>query len=154
MLFNVGPTPWGTFQPQAVEYLRKVGGWLKVNGEAIYGTRPWLVYGENFARETITIKASDKPDEVKDETAKGTEPDIRFTCKPGVLYVIARSWKKPRVTVQDLLLTPEQQITGVELLGYSGKIDYTLRGNGIDMALPEKYHPEVPLYVYKLTLSE
>ncbi len=154
LLLNVGPTPWGTFQPMAVDYLRQVGGWLKVNGEAVYGTRPWLVYGEAATREKITIQASDKPDEVKDETAKGTEPDIRFTSKPGVLYVIARSWKNPRVTVQDLLLTPEQQIQKVELLGYSGTIDYALQGHGIDMELPAKYRPEIPLYVYKLTLSE
>ena len=154
LLFNVGPTPRGTFQPKAVEYLARVGGWLKVNGEAVYGTRPWLVYGESFAPETVDIQVSDKPDEVKDETAKGTEPDIRFTSKPGVLYVIARSWKEPRVQVQDLLLAPEQQVTGVTLLGYKGKIDYARQGNGIEMALPAKFRPEIPLYVYKLTLSE
>ena len=92
--------------------------------------------------------------DAKDETAKDTEPDIRFTCKPGVLYIMARSWKEPWVRVQDLLLTPEQKITGIELLGYSGKIDYTLQGNGIEMSLPSDYRPEIPLYVYKLTLSE
>ena len=112
------------------------------------------MYGEAAAREQITIQASDKPDEVKDETAKGTEPDIRFTSKPGVLYVIARSWKDPWVRVNDLLLTPEQRIQKVELLGYSGPIDYAMQGNGIEMELPEKYRPEIPLYVYKLTLNE
>ncbi len=37
-LLNVGPTPEGTIQPEFQERLRAMGAWLKVNGEAIYGT--------------------------------------------------------------------------------------------------------------------
>lgn len=154
LLFNVGPTPWGTFPTGTVERLDSVGGWLRTNGEAIYGTQPWRVFGESFTRERVVMQAGDKPDEMRDETAKGTEPDIRFTTKPGVLYVIARSWKDARVRVQDLLLTPEEKVSDVKLLGYDKPVQWTQTQQGIDMELPQGFRPEVPLYVYRLTLTE
>ena len=49
-LLNIGPMPDGRIQPEHVERLEKVGAWLKVHGESIYGTRggpiaprPWGV---------------------------------------------------------------------------------------------------------------
>lgn len=39
-LLNIGPRPDGTIQPEFVERLKRIGAWLKVNGEAIYGTEP------------------------------------------------------------------------------------------------------------------
>ncbi len=54
--------------------------------------------------------------------------------------------------VQDLLLTPHESVKRVSLLGYKGKIDWKMDGNGIEMSLPGKFRPEVPVYVYKLEL--
>lgn len=42
LLMNVGPTSQGTIDTIFEERLRQVGLWLKVNGEGIYGSRPWL----------------------------------------------------------------------------------------------------------------
>jgi alpha-L-fucosidase len=46
LLLNIGPGPDGTWHPDAYERLRRIGEWMKVNGEAIYGTRPVAPYKE------------------------------------------------------------------------------------------------------------
>ena len=42
-LINIGPKADGTLVPEQVERLRAMGDWLKINGDAIYGTRYWKV---------------------------------------------------------------------------------------------------------------
>ena len=60
-LLNVGPTPDGQFPPDgASQRLKEIGDWMKVNGEAIYGTRPVAPYKEGqvvFTRKGQTIYA-------------------------------------------------------------------------------------------------
>ena len=46
LLLNVGPKSDGTIPEQARTILLEMGAWLRTNGEAIYGSRPWLLYGE------------------------------------------------------------------------------------------------------------
>lgn len=155
LLLNVGPTGLGEFTPMATERLATIGSWMKINGEAIYGTEPWRVYGESFTPEKISTTATDNlaPDAIKDETAKGTEPDIRFSTKGNTVYIFARSWKGDKVRINDLYLTPEESIKSITLLGYKGKINYAKQGNGLELDLPSKYRPEVPVYVYKVELQ-
>jgi alpha-L-fucosidase len=81
LLLNVGPRADGTIPDEVQKILAEVGAWLKVNGEAIYGTRPWTVYGEGPTK--ITGGAFHDTD-----TAAYTAEDFRFTTKDGVLYAI------------------------------------------------------------------
>jgi alpha-L-fucosidase len=45
-LLNIGPGPDGELDPNAYQRLKEISSWIKVNGEAIYGTRMYKVFGE------------------------------------------------------------------------------------------------------------
>ncbi len=85
LLLNIGPKSDGTIPEQVQQVLLGVGGWLGVNGEAIYGTRPWRIYGEG---PTKAAAGAFHDTDVTNYTAE----DFRFTTKGGALYVIGLSW--------------------------------------------------------------
>jgi alpha-L-fucosidase len=65
-LLNIGPTPEGTIQPEFVERLEAIGAWLKVNGEAIYGTTfgplQDVAWGRSTAKgKTVYLFVFDQP---------------------------------------------------------------------------------------------
>lgn len=80
-LLNIGPKPDGTIPEYEVEVLKKIGEWLKTNGEAIYQTRPWKIYGEG---------PTEIPEGAFTDTKreKFTGKDIRFTTKEDTIYAI------------------------------------------------------------------
>lgn len=155
LLLNIPPNDKGIFLPQGIDRMKAIGRWMQTNGEAIYGTEPWHVFGETFVPVKTVASGTDQqnPDATKDETAKGTEADIRFTSKGNTLYVFARSWQNDQVEVKDLMLTSEQKIKKITLLGSKSTIRYEQQGHGIKMSLPKEYRPEIPVYVYKLELE-
>lgn len=155
MLLNVGPTAQGTFPQPAIERLAAIGGWMRVNGEAIYGTQPWRIYGENPVEEKIQAKIDKEfPDQAKDATSKSTEPDIRFTTKADTLYVIARSWSDPRVVVRNLSLERGESVKSVTLLGCTEPLKYTAKGQSLTLTRPTSYTSTLPLYTFKVELQK
>jgi alpha-L-fucosidase len=111
LLLNVGPKADGTFTAEAQEMLCALGDWLKVNGEAIYGTRPWLVFGEGPTR-TGGGGFSENRD------AAFTPRDIRFTAKAEALYAIALGWPGKEFKIQAARVESATPAARVELLGY------------------------------------
>ena len=86
LLLNIGPKPDGTI-PDEVKAGAAGGGWMadKVNGEAIYGTRPWTVFGEG---PTKVVGGAFHDTDTKAYTAQ----DWRFTTKGGVIYATELAW--------------------------------------------------------------
>ena len=78
LLLNIGPRPDGRITEEQQDVLRKIGGWLKVNGEAIYGTRPWIVATEGTQVGTSGAFTDN-------EESAYTAQDIRFTKKGDAL---------------------------------------------------------------------
>jgi alpha-L-fucosidase len=58
MLMNIGPTSYGTIAPIYEERLRQMGKWLKVNGEAVYGSRAWDVAQKDTINDEIWLASS------------------------------------------------------------------------------------------------
>jgi alpha-L-fucosidase len=81
-LLSAGPKADGTIPDEAKECLLGIGEWLRVNGEAIYGTSAWTSHGEGPA----TLKTDKKYN--NEENLQYTGEDIRFTVKDNTLYAI------------------------------------------------------------------
>ena len=131
LLLNVGPNADGSIPERAEKLLLETGAWLKVNGEAIYGTRPWLVYGEG-----PTHSGGGGFSEGKDKAF--TPRDIRFTTKGDALYAITLGWPEPEFTLHTIRAEPVQGSGQVELLGY-GVVPHRLNAeHQIVINLPAK----------------
>src|SRR5439155_5482629 len=108
--------------------LLEISDWLRINGEAIYGTRPWKVVGEG---PTQVVGGSFN--DTKRQAFTGQ--DIRFTTKGSTLYAIALAWPGEQVVIKSLAGKP---IKSVELLGHRGRLDSKDTPEGVQVKLPAK----------------
>ena len=135
-------------QPDAdeIKIVSEIGAWLKVNGEAIYATRPWKIYGEGPSTTKVEKGQFDGQRDV--QKAPFTAEDIRFTqSKDGrTLYAIVLEIPKDgKVTIKSLAGHSEYwpgQIGGVRLVGSSGwfggtKLKFTRDETGVHVGLQE-----------------
>jgi len=133
LLLNVVLKPDGTLDPEVETMLHQLADWTAINGEAIYNTRPWLLYGEG--------KVQAKGGAFKENMAY-TADDIRFTTKGKTLYAIALGWPTDgKMTIRALAKTADSaqnQIKRVELLGYKGKLKFEQTAEGLVVELPDK----------------
>jgi alpha-L-fucosidase len=133
LLLNVGPKSDGTIPEQAQAILLDMGRWLSVNGEAIYGTRPWTVSGEG-PTQVIGGAFHDTA------TQPYTSQDIRFTKKGDVLYAIALGWPADgKITIRSLAddsTAGVGAVTSVQLLGSGTKLKWNRDHDGLKIELP------------------
>ncbi len=128
LLLNVVQRPDGSLDPEVEQSLKDLADWIAVHGEAIYGTRPWLVYGEGPIRT--------KGGHFK-EDFNYTAKDIRFTTKGKTLYAFALGWPADgRVLIKCLATQGGSKIKRVSLLGYRGKIAWEQTADGLAVTLP------------------
>ncbi|MBI3960688.1 MAG: alpha-L-fucosidase [Chloroflexi bacterium] len=85
LLLNVGPRADGVIPEVEQQMLREIGAWLRINGEGIYATRPWYLFGEG-----PTQVLSGAFTDTKRSTFTGE--DIRFTTKDNALYAQVMAW--------------------------------------------------------------
>ncbi len=150
LLLNVGPRSDGTIPSEVQQVLRHIGSWLRVNGEAIYGTRPWKIYGEG----PTAVAAGPFHDT---GTPAFTPYDFRFTAKGKTLYALQLGWPRNEETVIQSLRTNgpagEQKISTIALLGSDATLRFEQQGDGLHIRVPAQA-PGDFAYAYRLTFNE
>ena len=148
LLLNVGPRADGTIPEPAQDCLREIGRWLAINGEAVYGTVPWLRYGEGPTK----IEGGSHFNE--DNEPRFTCHDLRYTCKDDALYVTALGRPGERLTCASLgqcFTHYPEDILKIEMLGGEGaELKWFLNEDGLSIEVPQAV-PSTVAVSFKIT---
>jgi len=146
LLLNIGPHPDGSIPEEQRELLLGIGSWLQVNGEAIYESRPWKIFGEGPTKQTGGYFSEEKDDSY-------TANDIRFTTKENAFYIIALDWPEEGKVFAESLDYNENigEIKKISMLGSKEEIGWTRDELGLTLYFPEE-KPCEHAFVFKLEL--
>jgi alpha-L-fucosidase len=125
LLLNVGPMADGTIPPEQEARLEGLGAWLKINGEAIFDTRPWS----------------------RTEGQTGDGLPIRFTQKDDALYAIVLG--KPQTDHVAIPALSMPDTARVYVLGYNAPFAWQRRGDTLTLTLPRTL-PDTPAVALKI----
>ena len=137
MLLNVGPRADGSIPDEAKNILAEIGDWLAINGEAVFETRPWRVFGEGPTRLDKSGGFNEKA------SFKYTSEDIRFTrSKDGKnVFAFILGWPEGEEVLINSFKRENglsaDNISAISLLGSDAKISFHDTGEGLAIGVPE-----------------
>ena len=147
LLLNIPVRGDGTIDELELAVVGDIGKWMKVNSEAIYGTRPWKVFGEGPAIASAAPLNAQGFNEGKGKPLGAA--DFRFTTKGDTLYAIFFGWPEDgRVMVRSL--AGSGRVSAVDLLGHEGSLEWKQETEGLSARLPDQ-HPGDIAYALKIT---
>jgi alpha-L-fucosidase len=161
LLLDIGPNGDGTIPVIMEQRLLEIGDWLRVNGEAIYGTRfagrscqwsagkqPGQQYGEFMVKYNLMEQVGQKP--------KGgvAVKQVFFTKKPAALYAIVPGWPGKQLVLRDIHVPAEAEVT---MLGVPGKLAHKVAGDVLTVTMPDLGPDDAPCrhaYTVKIAGAE
>jgi len=132
LLLNVVQYPDGSLPPESRKFLDEMAVWMGVNSDAIYGTRPWKVFGEGPTRNAGGAM---------NENATYTAQDIRFTSRGNAVYAITLGVPSEQVVIHSLgkqSTYADGAIRSVHLLGDKTALTWTQRDDALVVTLPKR----------------
>ncbi len=149
---SLTPMGDGSIPPKEKEICAEIGKWLRINGDAIYGTRMWKIATEG-PLNTFMYKA-DRGIIYWDYRAPDKKGEIRFTQKGDYMYAIFLDWSDDAFTIRSLGkdMIPNVKIESVELLGYDGELKVEQKSEALVIQSLEK-KPHNYAYAFKIKLS-
>jgi alpha-L-fucosidase len=161
LLLDIGPAADGTIPPLMEQRLLDIGAWLKVNGEAIYGTRdagrscqwtegkqPKQEYGEFMVKYNLLDQVGQAP------TNGFAVKQVFFTKKPDALYAITVGWPGKELVLRDIKVPADAIVT---MLGVPGTLKKSIHGNTLTITTPDLAPDAAPClyaYTFKITGAE
>jgi alpha-L-fucosidase len=150
LLINIVQTPEGELEPDMLKTLDEIGAWTAVNGEGIYGTRPWKIYGERpSSAETV------KSGNFNEGKVKYTARDIRFTTKGEVLYAFALGVPREGIRISSLGKNSKlsaKSVASVTLLGSADTPSWKQEDDALVIAQPATVPNEAAL-CYRISFA-
>jgi alpha-L-fucosidase len=149
MLLNIGPKSDGTITPEQQDVLLGIGNWLRVNGEGIYGSRPWTVDGEGPTENL------DEHIQFNEYKFKGyTSKDIRFTLKGNDVYAFVLDVPVEKMVIKSLgEKAGNGKVTNVSLVGSTEKVSWSQKGDALTIQSSKSY-PSQHAVAYKIAVQK
>jgi alpha-L-fucosidase len=161
LLLDIGPTGDGRIPVIMQQRLLEIGDWLKVNGEAIYGTRcaartcqwtegkrPGQQYGEFMIKYDLMEQVGQQPK--GDKAVK----QVFFTQKPGALYAITPGWPGKELVLKNIQVPKGAEVT---MLGVPGKLKTRVKGSSLTITMPSLAPDAAPCrhaFAFKITNAQ
>jgi alpha-L-fucosidase len=133
LLINVVQTPEGDLEPDMLAILEEIGVWTETNGEGIYGSRPWKIYGEKPSNAPFVKR------ERFDENYKFSSKDIRFTTKGKTLYAFCLGKPETDIVIKSLAKSSKlanKAIASVAMFGSKEKLTWKQTSDALVIKKP------------------
>ena len=153
LLINVVQTPEGDLEPDVLVILDEIAKWTPANGEGIYGSRPWKIYGEGPS----TVKKQEKGrfgglSDVRPYEAT----DIRFTIKGETLYAFCMGSPTENINIASLgkkSKLNDKAVSLVKMLGSNEKLTWKQEANALVINKPSKL-PDWQVVTFKIEFKK